>query len=234
MRCSPFHLLARLYPKAWRERYADEVNDLSVELLAAHEVTRPRLALELIRSAFTERIRSLGRARFAVALSASAAIVVFVVVGLLATNGFGLDATTGSMGTPSGWDSLVYGDAQLSFPSAFLTITRGPGDVTQVMMSSLSASGEACLGPFGGTVVCLGRVRQLPPAYSGEEPTIVNSVPVYLAPKGEYYAPSLGVKLVGSGPLARKIVDTLMRSRMPGCLRVPARGLCLSISMSRG
>ena len=34
-----FRSLALLYPKTWRERYADEVADLSAELLAAGEVT---------------------------------------------------------------------------------------------------------------------------------------------------------------------------------------------------
>ena len=37
-----FRSLALLYPKTWRERYADEVADLSAELLAAGEVNADR------------------------------------------------------------------------------------------------------------------------------------------------------------------------------------------------
>ena len=136
MKSWPFRCLAKLYPKAWRERYADEVNDLSAELLAAHEVTRPRLALELVRSGFAERLHSLNRARFVAALSASAAVVVLLVAALLATNGFGLGATTSPRVTPVGWDSVGYRDAQVSFPPSFETVTSMPGGIFSVDVPS--------------------------------------------------------------------------------------------------
>jgi hypothetical protein len=232
MKSWPFRCLAKLYPKAWRERYADEVNDLSAELLAAHEVTRPRLALELVRSGFAERLHSLNRARFVAALSASAAVVVLLVAALLATNGFGLGATTSPRVTPVGWDSMGYRDAQLSFPPSFETVTSMPGGIFSVDVPSWSfASGETCVGPSRGTVVCLLPLGQVSPAYTGEQPTVINGVTVYRDGKGDYYAPSLHIEVTASGPMAHRIVDTLTRNRIPGCAHALS---CGSITMTEG
>jgi hypothetical protein len=236
-----FRSLVALYPKAWRERYSKEVGDLSAELLAAGEVTRLRLVLELLGSAFAERVRSLHRSRFALVLSGSAALVVVMVVAFLATNGFGLGGSTSPRVTPVGWGSVGYRDAQVSFPPSFeidtpITIP-GKGAAIQVMFEASSpASGGVCLGPngFRGTFVCLLPMRKVPPAYAGERSTI-NGVPVYLGPKGDYYAPSLGVEVTASGPLARRIVDTLTRRPMtwfPPCShwrpRCPSRQALMS------
>jgi hypothetical protein len=232
MKSWPFRCLAKLYPKAWRERYADEVNDLSAELLAAHEVTRPRLALELVRSGFAERLHSLNRARFVAALSASAAVVVLLVAALLATNGFGLGATTSPRVTPVGWDSVGYRDAQVSFPPSFETVTSMPGGIFSVDVPSWSfASGETCVGPSRGTVVCLLPLGQVSPAYTGEQPTVINGVTVYRDGKGDYYAPSLHIEVTASGPMAHRIVDTLTRNRIPGCAHALS---CGSITMTEG
>ena len=75
-----------LYPRSWRRRYGEEVGDLSEELLAAGEVTRLRLGLELVRSAFVERVH---RRRAFVLLSSCAAVVLLVGVVLFATHGPG-------------------------------------------------------------------------------------------------------------------------------------------------
>jgi hypothetical protein len=231
MKSWPFRCLAKLYPRAWRERYADEVNDLSAELLAAHEVTRPRLALELVRSGFAERLHSLHRARFVAALSASAALIV-VVAALLATNTFGLGGSTSPRVTPVGWDSMGYRDAQLSFPPSFETVTSMPGGIFSVDVPSLSfASGETCVGPSRGTVVCLLPLGQVSPVYTGEQPTVINGVTVYRDGKGDYYAPSLHVEVTASGPMAHRIVDTLTRNRISGCAHALS---CGSITMTVG
>jgi hypothetical protein len=231
MKSWPFRCLAKLYPKAWRERYADEVNDLSAELLAAHEVTRPRLALELVRSGFAERLHSLNRARFVAALSASAALIV-VVAALLATNTFGLGGSTSPRVTPVGWDSMGYRDARLSFPPSFETVTSMPGGIFSVDVPSWSfASGETCVGPSRGTVVCLLPLGQVSPAYTGEQPTVINGVTVYRDGKGDYYAPSLHIEVTASGPMAHRIVDTLTRNRIPGCAHALS---CGSITMTEG
>ena len=81
--------LGKLYPKAWRERYGNEVDDLSEELLTAGEINRPRLVLGLAVSAFVERVRSLHRGRVAMLSGCAVLVVVLVAVGvsLLGTNG---------------------------------------------------------------------------------------------------------------------------------------------------
>jgi hypothetical protein len=222
-----FRSLLMLYPKNWRERYSEEVADLSAELLAADEVSRSRLALELTTSALAERARSWNRTRTLAVLLGSAALIV-VVAALLATNAFRLGGSTSARVTPVGWDSIGYRDAQLSFPPSFESITPRPGGVFSVDVPISSASGGTCVGPFRDTVVCLLPLRQVPSAYAGEQPTVLNGVTVYRDAKGDYYAPSLQVEVTASGPMAYRIVDTLTRNRMPGCTS------CGSITVTSG
>ena len=70
-------------------------------------------------------------------------------------------------------------------------------------------------------------------------PTQVRSPPSSTAcrstvgPNGDYYVPSLGVKVTAIGPLARRIVDTLTHSSLlaTGCMSAkPQRGLHRPIS----
>jgi hypothetical protein len=214
-----FRSLLMLYPKNWRERYSEEVADLSAELLAAGEVSQSRLALELTKSALAERARVWHRTRTLAVLLGSAALIV-VVAALLATNTFGLGGSTSPRVTWTsprvisvGLDSIGYRDAQLSFPPSFEAITQTPGGFTG-MLSTGSASGGTCVGPFRDTVVCLLPLHQVPSAYAGEQPTILNGVTVYRDAKGDYYAPSLQVEVTASGPMAHRIVDTLTRNRI--------------------
>ena len=221
-----FRSLVVLYPKAWRERYSKEVGDLSAELLAAGETTRLHLALGLAMSALAERVRSLHRARLVAVLSDGAALAV-VVAALLVTNGFGPGGSTGPRVTPVGWSPSSYGDAQVSAPPSppvLVSLGSGRTGLEQVIATAAStASGQLCLAAPGGTVVCLLPMGMVPPAYAGEKPTVFNGVPVYFGPKGDFYAPSLGVEVTASGPLARRIVDTLTRNRIPGCLQTSPR-----------
>jgi len=212
-----------LYPKAWRERYSEEVADLSAELLATGEVSRWRLALELTTAALAERARSWSRTRTLAVLAGSALIV--VVAALLATNTFGLGGSTSARVTPVGWDSVGYRDAQVSFPPSFETVTPMPGGGGQFTFPvSGLASGGTCLGPLRGTVVCLLPLRQVPSAYAGEQSIFLNGVTAYRDAKGDYYAPSLQVEVTASGPMAHQIVDTFTRSRMPGCVHAAVCG----------
>ena len=57
-----YRLVLRLHSRAWRERYGEEVRDLSDELLAAGELTWLRLALGLTTSGLLERTASMLRA----------------------------------------------------------------------------------------------------------------------------------------------------------------------------
>jgi len=236
-----FRSLVTFYPKAWRERYSGEVGDLSAELLAAGETTRPRLALELAGSALAERVRSLHRGRSMAVLSGSAALVVVVVAAFLATNAFGLGGAASPSMTPVRWVPVAYRDAQVSFPPSFETVTATPlrpgNSVPLSLDASSVASGGVCVGHrgFGTTEVCLLPMRQLPSAHAGEKPAILNGVSVYLGRNGDYYVPSLGVEVTASGPLARRIVDTLSRSRLlaAGCMPAKPHGgvHCLGAAM---
>jgi hypothetical protein len=220
-----------LYPKPWRERYSEEVGDLSAELLAAGETTRLRLALELARSVLAERVRSLRRSRFVLVLSGSAALIVVVVVAFLATNGFGLGSTS-PRATLVGW-SVSYRGAQVSVPPSAVAHSTGPGGDPWVNFQAIppAADGGICTRPFGGTMLCLLPMRQVPPAYAGEKPTMINGVPVYLGPKGDYYAPSLDVEVTASGPLSSRVVATLTRIPLPSlCSRYGSRPLVCSLS----
>jgi uncharacterized protein (DUF2126 family) len=81
------------------------------------------------------------------------------------------------------------------------------------------------VAPLRGTlVVCLLPLGQVPPAYTGEQPTVLNGVTVYRDAKGDYYAPSLHLEVTASGPMAHQIVDTFTRSRMPGCVHAAVCG----------
>jgi hypothetical protein len=206
------------------------VGDLSAELLVAGEVTQFGLVLELVASALAERVRSLNRARLAIVLSGSAALVVVVVASFLVTNGFGLGGATSPRMTPTGWVPVAYRAAQVSVPpSAVFIGTEAGGIGSMMLVATPETSGGVCLGSAGtrGTEVCLLPMRQVPSAYATERPAILNDVPVYLGPNGDYYVPSLGVAIMAIGPLARRIVDTLTRNRLPtaGCRHAnPQRG----------
>jgi hypothetical protein len=222
-----FRSLVALYPKAWRERYSKEVGDLSAELLEAGETTRLHLALELARSALVERVRSLHRGRFIAVLSGSAALVVVLVATFLVTNGFGVGGAASPRMRPTGWGWARYRGAQVSFPPSFETVTSQPGGASEILFyAPVLTSGSVCVGP-PGTDVCLLPLRQVPSPYASERPAILNGVPVYLGPNGAYYVPSLGVEITASGPLARRIVDTMTRNPQPGCIHPNPHRACI-------
>jgi len=113
------------------------------------------------------------------------------------------------------------GDAQVSVPASFSVYYPGQ-DVCELF----STPGAVFVAPSPTTMICPGhphatfvllvRTRQKPAVYAGEQPTILNGVPIYLGPSGlsfvTHFAPSLGVDVTANGPLARRIVNTLTRS----------------------
>ena len=88
-----------LHPRAWRERYGDEVYDLSKELLAANHMKWPRIVLGLLGSAMVERVRSLLRMGRLAGLSVLVAALVTIGAIALAVNLFGPGGSSPS--TPS-------------------------------------------------------------------------------------------------------------------------------------
>jgi hypothetical protein len=57
------HRILLVYPREWRERYGDEVRELSQELASTGHASWWRLVVGLLLSGFVERIRSWRRAK---------------------------------------------------------------------------------------------------------------------------------------------------------------------------
>jgi hypothetical protein len=128
--------------------------------------------------------------------------------------------------TPTGWVPVAYGDAQVSVPASFLvvypgTCVGGPSVALGALLigSTSAASAEPACPASTKTPRAFARlvgVHRVPPPYASEKLTKLNGVPVYLGPNDltrlSYYAPSLGVEITASGPVARRIADTLTRS----------------------
>ena len=136
--------------------------------------------------------------------------------------------------TPAGWVPVAYGDAQLSVPAYFGVYYPGqkscrlwatPGALFLGPLSA-EAAPRSCTAPgyLPTTTVDLvsASAFKVPSGYV-RLPSVLNGVPVYKImfsgampprkPTGvEYYAPSLGVVVEASGPMAEKVTATLTRS----------------------
>ena len=77
----PVRRLVALYPRAWRERYGDEVGDLTDELISEGQTTRLRAGLGLVEGAAIEHGRALARSP-AAALGGVAALTAGAGIGL--------------------------------------------------------------------------------------------------------------------------------------------------------
>jgi len=88
-------LLLVLYPRSWRERYADEVADLTDDLLASGETSFLRAAVGLAASGLRERPRGPRRRHRALLLSSGALVILAGTLIVLATQGWN------RMGAPS-------------------------------------------------------------------------------------------------------------------------------------
>jgi hypothetical protein len=124
------------------------------------------------------------------------------------------------------WVPVAYGDAQISVPATFSVFY--PDQIGVCSFPSQSGSlwiapslpsahtGLTCGRPHSNTDVVLAPMSHVPQPYSSEKPTILKNVPVYVGANGvtviSYYAPSVGVEVRATGPMARQIVRTLTRS----------------------
>ena len=125
--------------------------------------------------------------------------------------------------TPAGWVPVAYGDAQVSVPASFSVFYPG-----QDPCESFSTPGALFVAPIPGfkricpapghpraTLVRLVPYGGVPQKTAGEKLIIVNGVPAYFVPPSSarpfirYFVPSLGVLVSGSGPMARRVLDTL-------------------------
>ena len=111
----PSALIAALYPRTWRRRYADELADLCDEYLIAGETTRVRLAMGIAGAALAQRLRSFASPRRRLLVATSGLALAVVAALGASSDGFGLlagptrehsahvatatTATTGTTGT---------------------------------------------------------------------------------------------------------------------------------------
>ena len=84
-----FRLLSALYPRAWRERYANEFTDLCEEFIDAGESARWRLAVNILVAASSERLRSWSHSGHRLVIGGGAIAVLVVGILAAATGGFG-------------------------------------------------------------------------------------------------------------------------------------------------
>jgi len=88
------HRILDLYPRKWRDRYGEEMRDLSDELLKRREFSPFRLAFGLLSSALAERVRSRQTSWRFFAISGCATLLV-VGIGAYAAFGRGADRAPG-------------------------------------------------------------------------------------------------------------------------------------------
>ena len=93
MNSRTFRLLSEPYPRAWRERYADELADQCDEFIEAGEIARWRLASNIAVAASAERLRSWSRSGHRLVIGGGAAAVVVLAILAVATDGFGSFST---------------------------------------------------------------------------------------------------------------------------------------------
>ena len=126
--------------------------------------------------------------------------------------------------TPAGWVPVACGDAQVSVPASWSVYYPGWIDCgfkrDGLYLGPATATTAGCfIGVSPRTTqVYLRHIDRLPSQYASEKPVNLNGVAVYIVPSYgpypvlDYYAPSIGVEVIATGPLARRIVDTLARS----------------------
>lgn len=85
MRPRLWRVAARLYPAAWRARYAEELSDLCDELVAVGETTPTRLSAGLLPAALAERARSASRLTLI-----ATGVALLALSSAVAANAFGL------------------------------------------------------------------------------------------------------------------------------------------------
>ena len=123
--------------------------------------------------------------------------------------------------TPAGWVPVAYGDAQVSVPASFSVFYPD-----QYPCNPFSRVGSIFLGPLGAPDACLAspssnspetvvylRLEHFPSEWlTGMQPITRNGLRLYHASLYGvlgYYAPSLGVLVAASGPLAQQVLRTL-------------------------
>lgn len=83
------------YPRAWRDRYEDELSELCAEMLEQKETSKWRLGVGIVASGAIERIHTLGRSPRRLAVASGAATVVLAGVLAMVVGGDSLSYPVG-------------------------------------------------------------------------------------------------------------------------------------------
>ena len=106
-----------LYPRIWRDRYGEEMRDLSDELFTTGEFSSIRLALGLLSSALVERVRSRQKSWRFFAISGCAALLV-VGIGTYAAIGRGASHSQGHLTAQTKGTIPTAQDGRIDFEKA--------------------------------------------------------------------------------------------------------------------
>jgi len=182
-----------LHPRAWRQRYGQELLDLCEELLMARETTRSRLVLGVLASALAEWTRAILRiSRLAVLTSFVALLVVVGAIALI-TGVFapGTPAHTGAILTVGGVPPAKNGKIDLKKVPDFIRVSSGGKLVgyepRAYVFPSASTAANSPIPPELGAVA---------PVYARNLKTLV----------GHMY-PGTGFVPVGTSPAAQPCVN---------------------------
>jgi hypothetical protein len=178
-----FRWLSALYPRAWRDRYADELADLCDEFVEAGEIARWRLVMNIVAAASAERLRSWRYAGHRFVLGRSAAAVVTLVILAAATDGFGsFNAALPSKGLVP-IDAVVNGHIDLSRVPDFVS------DVSNGRVVGYTPRADLFAIPTNGVHLGVVAAPVIKPVYGPDLKTLV----------GHLY-PGTGFVPVGSLP----------------------------------
>jgi len=230
-----FRLLSALYPRAWRDRYANELADLCEEFVEAGEIARWQLALNVVAAASAERLRWWLHSGNRLMLGGGAAAVVVLVILTAATDGFGgFNVAFPSRG-PVPINAVVNGHIDLSRVPDFVSDISNGRVVGYTPRADLFAS--ASNGEHLGVVVA----PAAKPVYGSDLKTLVGHlypgvgfVPTGTPPSSSACVP---ITVVGSneaeaipcGSLAVDITDVVGMYTPTGVAKLSGLGLNIQV-----
>jgi hypothetical protein len=185
-----FALVTALYPRAWRERYAEELSDLCEEFVDAGETTRLHLALTILFAAAVERFRSLRSSRHRVLLASSTVLIVVLAAVTFATNGFGLLVSALPTKGPVPNDAIVNGQTDISKVPDFVAAVGKDGKIVGYVPKA-----DLFPAPTRGAHLGPQTPFEVQPVYAGDLRTLV----------GHFY-PGIGFVPLGVSPSTQSCV----------------------------
>jgi hypothetical protein len=143
------------YPRAWRDRYGDEVRELAHELASTGHASTWKLAVGLILSGFVERLRSWRTTKRVTFASACVILAAVAAVSLLVTT----SGPISDRGGAEGGATVTLGTNPVH-PSA-------PGPIAQ-------AKCVVVLNPVTGAVLSVRAARSVPTGCRSVKPTTID------------------------------------------------------------